>query len=94
MYSEKLNFDDLLNEYRSIWNHRLLVSEDKSSEAILLEAIKRELLDENAHPRIRKSKFEKFYSATRRVNDSAITSDAKLLLIKLHITIMEQLNQE
>lgn len=61
MSIEKVSFDHLLEEYRLIWNHRLLDTMGKSSKDTLLEAIKRELLDENSHPRIRKSKFEKYF---------------------------------
>ncbi|MGG3470117.1 hypothetical protein ABES02_21855 [Neobacillus pocheonensis] len=86
------NIDELLKQYRSIWNNRLLGADEKSSEEILLEAIKRELLDENSHPRIRKSKYEKYYSAIRRVIDSSIAGEAKLLLIELHNEIMDELS--
>jgi hypothetical protein len=90
--NEKVSFDDLLNEYRRIWNNRLLETVGKSSQEILVEAIKRELLDENSHPRIRKSKFEKYYSAIKRVVDSTITLEAKLLLIKVHNEVMDDLS--
>jgi hypothetical protein len=90
--NEEVSFDDLLNEYRRIWNNRLLETVGKSSEEILVEAIKRELLDENSHPRIRKSKFEKYYSAIKRVVDSTITREAKLWLIKVHNEVMEDLS--
>lgn len=42
------NFDWLLEEYRTIWHNRLLENNEIRSEEILLEAIKRELLDENS----------------------------------------------
>ncbi|MEH7500450.1 hypothetical protein V7152_00185 [Neobacillus drentensis] len=92
MSKEKMSFDALLEEYRLIWNNRLLDSEGKGSEKTLFEAIKRELLDENSHPRIRKNRFEKFYSAIKRVIDSTVSQDAKLLLIKIHNEVMEELS--
>ena len=88
---EKLSFDHLLEEYRLIWNHRLLGTDGKSSEETLVEAIKRELLDENSHPRVRKSRFEKYFFAVKRVSDSAVSLEAKLLLIKIHNEVMEEL---
>jgi hypothetical protein len=90
--TKKVSFADLLEEYRLIWNHRLLATSVKSSEEILVEAIKRELLDENSHPRIRKSKYEKYFSAIKRVSDSPVSAEAKLLLIKIHTQIMEELS--
>lgn len=90
--NEMVSFDDLLVEYRRIWNNRLLETEGKGSEEILIEAIKRELLDQNSHPRIRKSKFEKYYSAIKRVMDSTISLEAKLSLIKIHNEAMEELS--
>lgn len=88
---EKVSFDHLLEEYRLIWNHRLLDTMGKSSKDTLLEAIKRELLDENSHPRIRKSKFEKYFFAIKRVSDSTVSLEAKVHLIKIHNKVMEEL---
>lgn len=90
--NEMVSFEDLLVEYRQIWNNRLLETEGKDSKEILVEAIKRELLDENSHPRIRKSKFEKYYSAIKRVMDSTISLEAKQRLIKIHNEAMEELS--
>ena len=92
MSNEMVSFDDLLVEYRRIWNNRLLETDGIGSEETLVEAIKRELLDENSHPRIRKSKFEKYYSAIKRVMDSTISLEAKLWLIKIHNDAMEELS--
>ena len=87
-------FDELLTEYRMIWNNRLLAASDRSSEDTLKEAVKRELVDENSHPRIRKSKFEKYYSAINRITQSSISNEAKVSLIHLHNGVMEQLIKE
>ncbi|NRD80440.1 hypothetical protein HPT25_24260 [Bacillus sp. BRMEA1] len=86
--------DWLLEEYRKIWNNRLLVHHNQSSEEILLEAIKRELLDENSHPRVRKNRYEKYYTAVKRIMNTHISPEAKLELIHFHIDIMEQLAGE
>jgi hypothetical protein len=90
--NEMVSFDDLLGEYRRIWNNRLLETEGKGSKETSVDAIKRELLDENSHPRIRKSKFEKYYSAIKRVMDSTISLEAKLWLIAIHNEAMEELS--
>ncbi|MFP7300549.1 hypothetical protein [Neobacillus niacini] len=94
MTIEKIDFDMLLAEYRSIWNNRLLIASDKSSEEILTEAVRRELLDENSHPRIRKNKYEKYYSAVSRITQSTISNEAKVSLIHFHNGIMEKLIKE
>ncbi|MEH6996471.1 hypothetical protein V7075_27830 [Neobacillus drentensis] len=88
------NFDELLAEYRMIWNNRMLAASDRSSEETLTEAVKRELLDENSHPRIRKNKFEKYYSAISRITQSTISNEAKVSLIHVHNGIMEKLIKE
>jgi hypothetical protein len=86
------SFDALLEAYRQIWKNRLLISEGNSSEKILKETIKRELLDFNSHPRVRKSKEEKYLSATKRIIESDLTSEEKVSLIKVHLEIVSQLN--
>jgi hypothetical protein len=89
-----MDFDFLLNEYRTIWNHRLLNTEERSSEQVLKEAIKRELLDENSHPRIRKNRYEKYYFSINRISSSSILLEAKLSLIQLHNVLMEEIKEE
>ncbi|SFA91916.1 MULTISPECIES: hypothetical protein [unclassified Bacillus (in: firmicutes)] len=85
------NFDDLLNQYRHIWNNRNLIADEKESEEILKEAIKRELLDENSHPRVRKNSFEKYFYAVKRVLSSQLSETNKLKLIELHDLLMDEL---
>lgn len=87
---EKNDYDLLLSQYRSIWNHRLLVGE-RSSEEIIKEAITRELKDENSHPRVRKSIYEKYFLSTQRLHNSSINKEGKLELLGLHIDIMKKL---
>jgi hypothetical protein len=89
-----VDFDWLLDEYRTIWNNRLLVNNGKNSEEILRETIKRELLDENTHPRVRKSTYEKYFSAVKRIMNAKISPEAKLYLIEIHIEMMEKLSEE
>jgi hypothetical protein len=72
----------------------MLAAPDRSSEETLIEAVKREMLDENSHPRIRKNKFEKYYSAISRITQSTISNEAKVSLIHVHNGIMEKLIKE
>ena len=84
------NFQYLLVEYRSLWKNRQLSGEN-DAEIILKEAIVRELKDENAHPRVRKSRYEKYYLATKRIMESKLSERNKQSLLQLHIEQMEQM---
>ncbi|WP_433742662.1 hypothetical protein [Falsibacillus pallidus] len=88
-----MNFEELLSAYRGIWNNRLLENGEFSAEEILKEAIKRELLDENSHPRIRKTKEEKFYFAMKRVKDSNLITSQKYDLMALHIDLFDEIKK-
>jgi hypothetical protein len=92
----KKQYDDnvLLEQYRSIWNNRLLSNKDEESEVVLFDAINRELQDENSHPRVRRSRYEKYYSAVKRITESSISNEMKVVLIELHNDVMEQLSKE
>jgi hypothetical protein len=79
--------NQLLNHYRTIWNHRLLQGEGISEE-ILKDAIERDLMDENTHPRVRKTIYEKYYLSTKRIVESTIPPSAKCELLALHIEIL------
>jgi hypothetical protein len=84
-------YDFLLSEYRSIWNNRQLALVEGSSQKTLMDAIKRDLLDENSHPRIRKNKYQKYYMASKRVLNSSLSTEIKLQLMELHNQIMEEI---
>lgn len=84
------NYSHLLNQYRILWNNRLLQEMD-TSEQTLKDAITRELKDENSHPRIRRSLHEKFYFAVKRITESTLPDNDKLLLIELHIKLLDQI---
>lgn len=85
-----MDFDVMLEEYRSLWNNRALTVEG-NSQTTLLDAIERELLDENSHPRIRKGIYEKLYLATKRISESTLSNEVKLSLLSLHLQVVEQL---
>ena len=83
-------YDKLLKEYRELWNNRRLEAEE-SSEFILKEAIARDLRDENSHPRARRTLMEKYFLATKRIVESALSNESKILLIQLHIIQAEEI---
>ncbi|NQD65925.1 hypothetical protein HP456_08310 [Bacillus haikouensis] len=84
----------LLENYRSIWKNRLLPAGNKAPEVILKEAIMRELLDENSHPRVRKPLNAKYVSSAKRILESDLSPDSKIELLRLHIEMLELLNEE
>ncbi|PLT28709.1 hypothetical protein [Peribacillus deserti] len=77
----------LLESYLSLWNNRTYSESSVHGEAHLIELIKRELLDENSHPRIRKSKQEKFFLSTERIIHSPLDDSMKVSLISLYTEI-------
>ena len=83
--------EELLEAYLNIWNNRNIQSEHLDKGAILSELIRRELLDENAHPRVRKPVFEKFYYSMKRLIESGIPSDKIHALTTIYLSEMKQL---
>ena len=87
---EEKHYSFLLEEYRKIWNNRLLaLSDEKTCEQVLKDAVRRELLDENSHPRIRKDSYTKFYMAVKRIMESSLDNGMKVELILLHTDMMD-----
>ena len=87
------HFTKLLEAYRSLWHNRKLAGID-SAESILLEAVRRELLDENAHPRTRRTVHEKFYLAAKRIVESELDNSDKVKLFELHVKTADALFRE
>lgn len=91
---EEKDYSFLLGEYRKIWNNRLLaLSDGKTSENVLKEAVRRELLDENSHPRIRKDSYKKFYLSVNRIMESGLDDKTKMDLLHLHINMMDEIKE-
>lgn len=88
----KVNFNELLEAYRTLWKNRSLPA-DENAETVIIEAITRELRDENSHPRVRKSLLDKYYLATKRIIESNLHADLKVALIKLHMELLELLKK-
>ncbi|QOR68942.1 hypothetical protein IM538_14445 [Cytobacillus suaedae] len=87
-----LDYNKLLAAYRSLWTNRELKALEGDEKEILLEAIERDLKDENAHPRVRKDPHIKFFWAVKRIGQGAISDEEKLQLIDIHIEIVERLD--
>lgn len=82
-----------LTIYREIWNNRRLESQS-DPETVLYDAIRRDLLDENSHPRARRTNTEKYYLATKRILESSLSSEDKIDLIRLHQNQLEIIRSE
>lgn len=87
---QAMDYEKLLDEYRTIWNNRKLQS-DQVPEDILKEAVSRDLKDENSHPRARKTLMVKYYLATKRIVESSLPTESKIMLIQLHMEIAESI---
>ncbi|MBS8264537.1 hypothetical protein DYI25_08825 [Mesobacillus boroniphilus] len=88
-----MDYEKLLDEYRTIWNNRKLQS-DQVPEDILREAIHRDLKDENSHPRARRTLMEKYFLATKRILEASLASESKIMLIQLHMELAEAIQDE
>ncbi|MFF2459440.1 hypothetical protein [Peribacillus simplex] len=86
---ENVRQEELLMAYLSIWNNRKVT--DGGGREVLAELIHRELLDENAHPRARKSVLEKFYLCIKRVMESSLSEEMKNAIVMAYITELERL---
>ncbi|MFA1711039.1 hypothetical protein ACDX66_04960 [Peribacillus frigoritolerans] len=86
---ENVRQEELLVAYLSIWNNRKV--SDGEGREVLTELIRRELLDENAHPRARKSVLEKFYLSIKRVMESSLSEEMKNAIVMAYITELERL---
>ncbi|WP_409298265.1 hypothetical protein V1498_08635 [Peribacillus sp. SCS-26] len=85
-------YEELLNSYLSIWKNRAAGQAPVTNqEEMLLELIKRELLDENSHPRIRKKKEEKFVSSLVRLSESQLSLAEKGSLLGVYTKVYKEL---
>lgn len=84
------DYDYLLEQYRLLLHNRELPVEE-NSEKTLIKAMKSELKDEHTHPRLRRSLYEKFYSAVQRILQSSLALEEKLIFIEMYKTLVQQL---
>jgi hypothetical protein len=88
---EKVIDEALLEAYISMWNNRKILKGGNPAD-VLEELIRRELLDENSHPRARKSISEKFYLCIKRVSESLLSDREKIAIISVYVVEMEKLS--
>lgn len=88
-----MDYEQLLSSYRVLWSNRSLPIEQNALYT-LEEAIKKDILDEMTHPRLRKSKEKKLIAAIKRIIQSSLTEHEKLELIHIHMMIYERLMNE
>jgi hypothetical protein len=84
-----MDYDRLLASYRNLWSNRTLPLVN-NSETTLEEAIKKELLDEMTHPRLRQRPEVKFVLALKRIFSSSLSDREKLDLIELHTKLFDR----
>ncbi|WP_241993897.1 hypothetical protein [Mesobacillus foraminis] len=89
MKPTNMDYVHLLNRYRQVWNNRQLPGINE--EETLREAIRRDLTDENSHPRVRRPLHEKYFMATRRIAESSLTDEDKVKLIQLHASLCTEM---
>ncbi|MEH7382118.1 hypothetical protein V7138_16785 [Bacillus sp. JJ1533] len=93
MENNPVDFDRLLKAYQSLWMNRRLWQKDISSEDILRATIRGDLLDELTHPRLRKSPYEKFFTASKRIFDSSLPIEDKLHIQYVYLEEMENVKK-
>jgi hypothetical protein len=81
----------LLEAFLSLWNNREANEKSQSPIDTIKVMMKSELLDEFSHPRVRKTKEEKFYSAVKRVVESDLKIEDQIRLIKLYTSVFDSL---
>jgi len=86
--------DELLPAYLSLWQNRRIEQKDFTPRQILQELVRRELLDENAHPRARKSLYEKFYLSVKRVIDSNLSAREQTAIIAIYVMEFERIQRD
>ncbi|MCG6172179.1 hypothetical protein JEG43_03185 [Anoxybacillus sp. LAT_35] len=82
---------ELLDAYRSLWSNRSLPATESDADDVLLDAIRRDLLDEMTHPRLRKSPYEKFSLALKRIASSPLDAKQQYELVRLYVQQLENL---
>ncbi len=82
---------ELLEAYRSLWSNRSLPATGNEAEEVLIDAIRRDLFDEMTHPRLRKSPYEKFSLAIKRIASSSLDAKQQYELVRLYVQQLENL---
>lgn len=80
----------ILLNYINLWNRRIHPSEEEDAGALLDQYLNRELSDELSHPRVRKTKYEKFFLGIKRVMASDLPDGEKAELVQAYLQQMEE----
>ncbi|WP_307891758.1 hypothetical protein [Bacillus swezeyi] len=83
------NEPELFKAYLTLWKNRTMNGEGKLT---LYQAIDDELNDLRTHPRLRKTRYEKYVQSVQRILNSALETDIKLNLIELHTERLQLLS--
>lgn len=89
-----MNKSQLLKAYLTIWNNRSINFETNEADGEQLTLLmKKELLDQLTHPRVRVSPEIKFYKAVKRIVHTELSQVEKLELIQEFVKMLEELNK-
>ena len=85
---------ELLDAYRQLWFNRALLVGKNEYLKLIGASVEKELKDEMTHPRLRKSSYEKFHMAVKRIISSDLNDNQKVKLIDLHSNVLESLEKK
>lgn len=85
--------NEIIRAYQSLFLNRHSAMNLETLEQ-LKAIIQIELLDELTHPRVRKTPREKLEIAEARIENSELNSTVKQHLIKLYISVFEDVNSK
>lgn len=92
MTYQDTDYVHLLNAYRKLWTNRSLQlnndkGENKNEQGLLYETIKKDLLDEMTHPRVRQPADVKLQWAVKRIEEADLDQTSKDGLLSLYHSI-------
>ena len=87
--NQKIDYVQLLNAYRQLWVNRSLEFKEgetanNDEKGILYEVIKKDLLDEMTHPRVRQSPDVKLQWAVERIQNGDLEEKTKEELVSFY----------
>ncbi|MFC0274884.1 hypothetical protein ACFFIX_26620 [Metabacillus herbersteinensis] len=88
-----MNYQQLLIAYRNLWRSRELPIRSNEEETLKF-AIVTDIKDDMTHPRLRKTPLQKFQLASKRIIESSLKPDEKVQLIQMHLTQLENIEEQ
>jgi len=85
-----MDYEQLLSSYRKLWVNRSLQIQNNALET-LEQAIRKDILDEMTHPRLRKRKEDKLIASIKRIMQSNLSEHEKVELIHIHMDVYDRL---